>query len=99
MEAFLERTMQALRIPGLSIAVIERGEVAYHRNLGVENLETQEPVTATTLVDAGSMSKSGFAYFVMTLVDGNHLGLDTLSSSGRSRPEPVIHRPHSDSLK
>jgi CubicO group peptidase (beta-lactamase class C family) len=75
-DAFLQAQMESLGLPGLSIAIINDGRVVYHRALGVTNVDTREKVTADTLFDAGSMSKTPFAFLVMKLAEDGTLSLD-----------------------
>src|SRR5689334_3738377 len=69
--ARLERTIPRLLdegvVPGLSIALIQKGELAWHRGFGVKNAQTKEPVTANTTFEAASLSKPVFAYAVLKL--------------------------------
>lgn len=74
--SFIESKMKEFNIPGLSLAIINKGEVAYHKNFGYANLEHLLPVTDTTIFEAASMSKSLFSFFVMTYVEGGKLDLD-----------------------
>ncbi|MGA9291849.1 MAG: serine hydrolase [Ignavibacteriaceae bacterium] len=48
----------------------------YHHALGVTNVDTKETVTDETLFDAGSMSKTPFAFLVMKMVEKGILNLD-----------------------
>lgn len=74
--AFLKSRMDTLNIPGLSIAVINEGKVAYHQTFGYANLEKSLPVTEKTIFEGASMSKSLFAFFVMKFVEEGKLDLD-----------------------
>lgn len=49
--------MQALRVPAIGMAVVERGEVVWARNLGVTDAETRTPVADDTLFEDASLSK------------------------------------------
>lgn len=73
---FLKSRMDTLNIPGLSIAVINDSKVVYHQTFGYANLEKKEPVTAQTIFEGASLSKSVFAFFVMTFVEEGKLDLD-----------------------
>jgi CubicO group peptidase (beta-lactamase class C family) len=76
MDGFLEAQMDSLGIPGMSVAIINDAEIVYHRALGLTNVETKEKVTDETLFDAGSMSKTPFAFLVMKMVEKGILNLD-----------------------
>jgi CubicO group peptidase (beta-lactamase class C family) len=65
------------RIPGLSIALVRNGELAWYRGFGVKNSQTKEPVAENTIFEAASLSKPVFAYAVLKLVDAGKLNLDT----------------------
>src|SRR5690349_13800202 len=49
--------MQELGIPGVSIAVIDDGKVAWARAYGLSDTAEKTPVTTQTLFQAGSISK------------------------------------------
>lgn len=73
---FLKSRMDSLNIPGLSIAVINDNKVVYHETFGFANLEKKIPVTKKTIFEGASISKSVFAFFVMTFVEEGKLDLD-----------------------
>lgn len=72
----LPRLMRIAGVPGASIAVVDRGELAWAQNFGVKNILTRDPVREDTLFEAASMTKPVFAYVVMRLVDEKRLDLD-----------------------
>ena len=72
----LPRLMQALRVPAIGMAVVERGEVVWACNLGVTNAETRAPVADDTLFEDASLSKPVFAYLVLQLADQGVIDLD-----------------------
>ncbi len=76
MDEYLKAQMDSLGIPGMSIAIINDARIVYHRALGVTNVEAKEKVTDETLFDAGSMSKTPFAFLVMKMVEKGILNLD-----------------------
>jgi CubicO group peptidase (beta-lactamase class C family) len=74
--AFLQDVMQRHGVPGLSIAVINDGQVRYYSALGKADVENNSPVTEQTVFEAASLSKPLFAYFVMGFVESGKLNLD-----------------------
>lgn len=76
LSALLPALMQEAGIPGLSIAVISDGEIAWTGAFGVADAESGEPVTEATLFEAASLSKPLFAYAVLRLVERGELDLD-----------------------
>ncbi len=76
LDAFVNKQMDSLHIPGLSLAVINSGKIAYYKNYGVKNSETGEKVNDHTIFEACSVSKPVFAYFVLKQVEKGILQLD-----------------------
>lgn len=72
----LEERMAHYRVPGVSIAVIENGRVAWARGFGVKDATTREPVTPATLFQAASISKPVAATGMLRLVERGALDLD-----------------------
>ncbi len=72
----LKKAMDSIKLPGLSIAVVNDGSIVYHNTFGVKNLITQEPVTKNTIFEGASLSKPLFAYFIMKMVEEGELDLD-----------------------
>lgn len=72
----LPRQMRALGVPGIAIAVVEGGEVAWSRGFGLAHAERGTPVDGDTLWEVASLSKPVFAYAVLQLVDRGELALD-----------------------
>ena len=77
LDNFVDQQMQELGMPGLSIAVINNGDIVYSRSKGVANVETGQPVTENSIFEAASLSKPVFAYFALRLVEKGVLDLDT----------------------
>ena len=67
--ADLPRLMQQARVPGLAIAVIDRGGVAWARGFGVMRAGGDAAVTESTRFEAASLSKPVTAYVALQLVD------------------------------
>ncbi len=74
--AELPRIMQAFAVPGVGIAVVEDGAVAWSRGVGMANAQTQAPLAARTVFEDASLSKPVFAYLVMQLVEQGRMALD-----------------------
>lgn len=93
--ADLPRLMQALRVPGIGIAVVEQGEVAWSRGFGVAHAPTRAPVAANTLFEDASLSKPVFAYLVLLLADQGVIDLDAPLVRYR-RPDYLADHPWID---
>lgn len=63
LDRFLSKTMDSLKIPGLSFAIINNSKVVFHRAIGLTNNEINEPVNDSTIFEVASISKPAFAYF------------------------------------
>jgi CubicO group peptidase (beta-lactamase class C family) len=68
--------MDSLKVPGMSVAVINKGKVVFTKGLGWADIELKDPVTNTTLFEAASLSKPAFAFFVVTLARKGVIDLD-----------------------
>lgn len=73
---FLDLKMNEMNIPGLSMVLINEGEVVYHSTKGYANIEEKNPVTSKTIFEGASVSKALFAFTVMSLVEEGKLDLD-----------------------
>lgn len=76
LDDFLKNQMDSLGIPGLSIAIINDGEIVYHNALGVSNTETNQNVNENSIFSAASLTKSTTAFFVMRLSEKGIIDLD-----------------------
>jgi CubicO group peptidase (beta-lactamase class C family) len=72
----IPKLMQAAEIPGLSIAVIRDGTLAWSGALGVLDSKTGAPVQPDTVFPAASLSKPVFASIVLRLAGRGVLDLD-----------------------
>ena len=68
--------MEALGVPGVSIAVLDDGEIAWARGYGFADLESERPVTPRTLFQAASISKPVAALAALQLVQEGRVELD-----------------------
>lgn len=86
-DAFIAEQMEALNIPGLSLAVIRKGRIDYVQAYGAANRENGKPVTTSTLFETASLSKPAFAYFTMIQVDKGVITLDDPLSNFLQHPD------------
>ncbi|MBX7220384.1 MAG: serine hydrolase [Blastocatellia bacterium] len=68
--------MAFYKVPGLSLAVIDGGQVVWSRSYGVRETGNPAPVTPETLFQAGSISKPVTALAALHLVQQKKLALD-----------------------
>ncbi|WP_109852216.1 serine hydrolase domain-containing protein [Aquimarina sp. AU58] len=73
---FIEERMEHYGIPGVSIAIIHNGEIAWTKGYGVMDKESQTPVTTQTLFQASALSIPVTAYGVLRLVEQDKVTLD-----------------------
>jgi CubicO group peptidase (beta-lactamase class C family) len=72
----IESRMAHYGVPGVSIAVIKDNKIAWLKTYGIMDKESKEPVTTTTLFQAGSISKPVAAYGALHLVQEGKINLD-----------------------
>jgi CubicO group peptidase (beta-lactamase class C family) len=77
LERQIAELMRKTSLPGLSMAIIRDGTLAWRRAFGVRDSTSKRPVDVDTLFNAGSMSKPVFAYLVLKLCEKGVLNLDT----------------------
>jgi CubicO group peptidase (beta-lactamase class C family) len=103
LESSIPRLMAEAHIPGLQIALIRDGKIAWHGSFGLKNAETQAPVTDDTIFEAASLTKPFFAYYAMKLAEQGVIDLDkpilgyvpreaVEQGLGHSLDEPGFHR-------
>ena len=63
-------------IPGLSVGIVEGEEIRYTRQIGVQSLDTQTPVTPGTIFCLASIGKCFVSSAVMQLVEQGKIQLD-----------------------
>jgi CubicO group peptidase (beta-lactamase class C family) len=76
LDLMLPELLADARIAGLSLCLISENEIAHCGAYGVTDAESGQPVEATTLFQAASLSKPVFAYTVLRLVDQGVIELD-----------------------
>jgi len=72
----IEDRMKHYNVPGVSLAIINDGKIEWFKTYGVMNKDSKEPVTKTTLFQAGSISKPVAAYGALHVVESGKINLD-----------------------
>lgn len=72
----IEERLKMLNIPGISMAVVENGELVWARSYGMADSASNRPVTTETLFLAGSISKPVAALAALAMVEEGKLSLD-----------------------
>ncbi|MGH7969915.1 MAG: serine hydrolase domain-containing protein, partial [Limisphaerales bacterium] len=76
LDQFMQAAMEKRHISGLSLAVIQDGQIVKAKGYGFANRGDGSPVTTSTLFQAGSVSKSVAALGALGLVEAGKLSLD-----------------------
>src|SRR5271165_2161844 len=72
----LQQLMDVLKVPGLSVAVVDDFKIAWAKPYGVTEAGTAKPVTTSTMFQAASISKVVSATGALYLVEHGKLSLD-----------------------
>ncbi|WP_290750828.1 serine hydrolase [Henriciella sp.] len=75
-ETFISEEIARLDMQGLSLALIDDGEIVFHTARGTANVDTGEGVSDASIFEAASLSKPVFAYFALKMVDQGIIELD-----------------------
>ena len=70
------QSLKEFAVPGVAVALIQKGEVAWARGYGFANVATAKPITPETVFNVGSLSKMATAWGVMRLVEEGKVDLD-----------------------
>ncbi len=76
LEREIPRLMELADIPGLSMAVVQDGQIFWKKTFGVKSRETNEQVDENTMFEAASLTKTVTAYAAMRLLERGELDLD-----------------------
>lgn len=76
LDAYVRSLMARRHISGVSLAVIQGGQIVLARGYGVVDESTRAPVTPSTLFQAGSISKPVAALGALHLIEAGQLTLD-----------------------
>ena len=72
----LPTLMEWAAVPGVAIAIVRDGKLAWSKGFGVKKAGEKNPVDSSTLFGAASLSKPVFAYAVMRMRDDKLIDLD-----------------------
>lgn len=75
-DRFIAARMDSFQIPGVSLAILRKGEMIYAKGYGQANLEWNIPTTAQTNYLIGSVTKTFTAAAVLILWEEGRLKLD-----------------------
>jgi len=72
---YVAKQMQRQQIPGLSLAIVQRGRVVKSQGYGLADLENNVAVTPDTVFEIGSITKQFVATAILTLVEQGKIKL------------------------
>lgn len=75
MQQYLETEMATRHIPGMQVAVIQRGRIAFLAAMGVADIDRHVPVTDSTVFAIASATKAFTGVALMQLVERHKLDL------------------------
>jgi CubicO group peptidase (beta-lactamase class C family) len=88
-DAFVAREMERERVPGLAVAVVQKGIVTKAQGYGLANVELRVPVSPETIFQSGSLGKQFTAAAVMLQVEAGRLSLsDPIAKFFPDAPKP-----------
>ncbi|MFM2438167.1 MAG: hypothetical protein RLZ55_986, partial [Actinomycetota bacterium] len=81
LDAIVEQAMAHTNVPGVSVAVVRNGEVAYLKGFGVRNLQSGDKVDENTVFQLASVSKPiGASVIASVIGDGKVKWTDKIST-------------------
>lgn len=89
-ERFITQRMQAARVTGLAIAILQRGEIAYVRAFGERDAEHHLPLGVDTVMYGASFTKAMFGAVVAALSEAGVIDLDRPIAEVLSQPWSAI---------
>lgn len=79
-EQKIESKRKALRIPGMSVAILKEQQIIFKKGFGYADIENQIPATENTPYNIASLTKPFGATILMGLVEEGRLNLDDAMS-------------------
>jgi CubicO group peptidase (beta-lactamase class C family) len=87
-DAVALRLMKQAGVPGLALALIDKGRPVYVQSYGLRNVAEAKPLETGTVMYGASLTKLAFAYMVMQLVDERRFELDKPIAEYLPKPLP-----------
>jgi CubicO group peptidase (beta-lactamase class C family) len=79
-ESFIRAEREKQKVPGIAVAIVQKGDVLLARGYGLANVELGVPVKPETMFQSGSVGKQFTSALVMLLVEEGKLSLtDSIS--------------------
>lgn len=95
-ESAISTFMAESKVPGISVAIVQHGDLVWSAGFGMADLENSVPATSQTVYRIGSISKSFTATAAMTLWERGKLDLDypvqKYCSAFPQKPWPITTR-------
>lgn len=76
LDPLIREELARQEVPGVAVAVVRGGALAFAGGFGLADVEHQVPVKPETIFQSGSVGKMFTAALVMKLADAGHFGLD-----------------------
>jgi CubicO group peptidase (beta-lactamase class C family) len=76
LDGHIPQMLKKYNIPGVSMAIVNQGELVWSGAYGYADLESQRPMTVDTICRVESISKSVTTWGVMRLVEQGLFDLD-----------------------
>lgn len=76
LDAYLNETVDRLKLPGLTVAITRNDSVIYARGFGYRNIDTKEPMKPENVFHWASVSKTFVATAIMQLWEQKKINLD-----------------------
>lgn len=73
---YAEQSLQTAQLPGVAVAIVKNGKIVLERGFGFANLESKTPMTPSSVLVVGSLSKTITGTALMQMVEAGKLQLD-----------------------
>ncbi|MDH5433628.1 MAG: serine hydrolase [Gammaproteobacteria bacterium] len=75
-DRFVSEVMKEYQVPGISVGIMENGQIIHQKSYGIANLKTQQPVDVNTIFKIASNSKAFTSAALAILVEQEKLSWD-----------------------